>query len=48
MKRFISYIWVLIWLGFSFLYDLGSQWYLQSKPNLIPHTLPLWILLPGI
>ena len=28
-------------------YDLGSQWYLQSKPNLPPHTLPLWILLPG-
>ncbi|MEA5078187.1 MAG: hypothetical protein VB013_06415 [Anaerolineaceae bacterium] len=48
MKRFIAYKWVLIWLAFSILYDLGSQWYLQqSNPNLTPHTLPLWILLPG-
>lgn len=47
MKRTISFGWPLIWLVFSLLFDLGGQWFLQSNPSLIPHTLPLWMLLPG-
>lgn len=47
MKRTISFGWALIWLVFSILFDLGSQWYLQSNPNFVPHTLPLWMLLTG-
>jgi hypothetical protein len=47
MKRTISFGWPLIWLVYSLGYDLGTEAILQGNTLIVPHTVPIWLLLIG-
>jgi hypothetical protein len=47
MKRSSSIMWTLLWLVYSLGYDQGTQAILQGDTLIVPHTVPIWLLLVG-